>query len=139
MSDITNQELKDLILASNAEMNARFVELTGSITLLNQKVDGVEKRLEEKIDGVEKHLEEKITRLDVKIDGVEKRLEEKISSVEQKLDEKMNGLEKKLDAQLDGLDKRLTNEEVISRGVFAAMILGILGGLTKFLFFPSDV
>jgi len=63
---------------------------------------------------------------------VEERLTGKINQVEEKLTGRINQVEEKL----TGIDKRLANEELVSRGVFIALVGGVITGLTKFFFFP---
>jgi len=63
---------------------------------------------------------------------VEERLTGRINQVEEKLTGRINQLEEKL----TGIDKRLANEELVSRGVFIALMGGAITGLTKLLFFP---
>ena len=67
------------------------------------------------------------------------------------LDRKMDALDKKMDVRfaeqageikrveekINGIDKRLGNEEFISRSAFTAVIVGVMAGLVKYLFFPS--
>ena len=68
---------------------------------LNDRIDGVEKRLNGRIDEVEEHLDEKI-------DGVEKRLNGRIDEVEERLDEKIDGVEKRLNGRIDEVEERLS-------------------------------
>jgi VIT1/CCC1 family predicted Fe2+/Mn2+ transporter len=63
---------------------------------------------------------------------VEERLTGKINQVEERLTGRVNQVEEKL----TGIDKRLANEELVSRGVFIALVGGVITGLTKFFFFP---
>jgi hypothetical protein len=63
---------------------------------------------------------------------VEERLTGRINQVEEKLTGRINQLEEKL----TGIDKRLAKEELVSRGVFIALVGGVVTGLTKLLFFP---
>ena len=55
-----------------------------------------------------------------------------IKLVEERLTGKINQVEERL----MGIDKRLANEELVSRGVFIALVGGVVTGLTKFFFFP---
>ncbi len=61
-----------------------------------------------------------------------KEVRAEIKLVEEKLTGRINQLEEKL----TGIDKRLANEELVSRGVFIALVGGVVTGLTKFFFFP---
>jgi hypothetical protein len=54
-----------------------------------------------------------------------------IKLVEERLTGRINQVEEKL----IGIDKRLANEELVSRGVFIALVGGVVTGLTKFFFF----
>ena len=47
-------------------------------------------------------------------------------------------VEEKLEAKIDGLDKRLSNEEVVSRTAFIAVVGGVAAGLVKLFFFPGN-
>ncbi len=61
-----------------------------------------------------------------------KEVRAEIKLVEERLTGRINQVEEKL----MGIDKRLANEELVSRGVFIALVGGAVTGLTKFFFFP---
>jgi len=61
-----------------------------------------------------------------------KEVRAEIKLVEERLTGKINQVEERL----TGIDKRLANEELVSRGVFIALVGGMVTGLTKFFFFP---
>jgi len=61
-----------------------------------------------------------------------KEVRAEIKLVEERLTGKINQVEERL----TGIDKRLANEELVSRGVFIALVGGVVTGLTKFFFFP---
>ncbi|ACK71012.1 conserved hypothetical protein [Gloeothece citriformis PCC 7424] len=82
-------------------------------------------------------LKELILNLDKKIDTGFIRLEGEIKRVEEKLEGEIKRVEEKLEAKIDGLEKRLSNEETLSRTAFAALVVGALAGLIKYLFFPN--
>ena len=71
-------------------------------------------------------------RLTGRINQVAEKLTGRINQVEEKLTGRINQLEEKL----TGIDKRLAKEELVSRGVFIALMGGAITGLTKLLFFP---
>jgi hypothetical protein len=64
MSDITNQELKELILSLDKKMEVGFTELKGEIKRVETELKGEIKRIDQKFDGVDKRLiaEESLTR-----------------------------------------------------------------------------
>ena len=77
--------------------------------------------LKELILDINKRMEIGFTEMRAEIQLVEERLTGKINQVEEKL---------------TGMDKRIANEELVSRGVFIALVGAVLTGLTKFFFFP---
>ena len=94
------REKFDLVLEGHSSLHKRIDKaeqnLNDKISLvdfkvgvLNQKIDGVDKKLSEKIDGVDKKLSEKIDsvrdELGQKIDNVEAGLSEKIDAVAEDL------------------------------------------------------
>jgi LPS O-antigen subunit length determinant protein (WzzB/FepE family) len=95
MSDPTNQEIKDLILA----LDKRIDNLGQKVEVQLTEIKGEIKRVEEK--------------LEAKIDSVESRLEAKIDGVKETLEAKIDGVKEALEAKIDGLDKRLSNEEIM--------------------------
>ena len=80
MSDITKQELKDLILMSNADIDAKFVELINKIQRLSERMDKFEQQLTQKIDSVGQRLAQKL-------DGVGGKREEETNDLEERLDD----------------------------------------------------
>ncbi len=114
MNDPNFQELKDLILDLNrrmetgfSEFRAEFKEVRAEIKLVEERLTGRINQVEEKLTGRINHIEEKLT-----------------------------GRINQLDEKLTGIDKRVANEELVSRGVFIALVGGVVTGLTKFFFFP---
>ncbi len=114
MNDSNFQELKDLILDLNRRMELGFSEVRAEMKLVEERLTG------------------RINQVEGKINQVEERLTGRINQVEEKLTGRINQLEEKL----TGIDKRLANEELVSRGVFIALVGGVVTGLTKFFFFP---
>jgi hypothetical protein len=88
--------------------------------------------LKELILDLKKKMELGFSEVRAEIKLVEERLTGKINQVEEKLTGRINQVEEKL----MGIDKRLANEELVSRGVFIALVGGVVTGLTKFFFFP---
>ncbi len=118
MNDANFQELKELILDLNRRMEFGFSEVRLEIKL-------VEERLTGRINQVEEKLTEHINQVEEKLTG-------RINQVEERLTGRINQVEEKL----TGIDKRVANEELVSRGVFIALVGGVVTGLTKFFFFP---
>jgi len=114
MSEANFQELKELMLDLNKKMELGFSEVRGEFQQVRAEIKLVEDRLTGKIN------------------QVEERLTGRVNQVEEKLTGRINQLEEKL----TGIDKRLANEELVSRGVFIALVGGVITGLTKFFFFP---
>jgi septation ring formation regulator EzrA len=110
MSESNFQELKELILDLNKRMELGFSEVRSEFNQVRAEIKEV--------------------RLEIKL--VEERLTGKINQVEEKLTGRINQVEEKL----TGMDKRIANEELVSRGVFIALVGGVVTGLTKFFFFP---
>jgi len=111
MSEPNSAELRDLILGLDRKMDALDKKMDVRFAEQAGEIKRVEvevKRVEEKLTGEIKRVEEKLT-------GEIKRVEEKVNSI----------------------DKRLGNEEFISRSAFTAVIVGVMVGLVKYLFFPS--
>jgi len=71
MSDITNQDLKDLILALDKKMEVGFTELKGEISRVEIQLTGEIKRVETELKGEIKRVEDKLTEKAV---GIDKRL-----------------------------------------------------------------
>ncbi len=88
--------------------------------------------LRELILSIDRRMEIGFSEVRSEIKLVEERLTGRINQVEEKLTGRINQLEEKL----TGIDKRLANEELVSRGVFIALVGGVVTGLTKFFFFP---
>jgi len=95
---------------------------------LKELILDLNKRMELGFSEVRSEIKE--VRAEIKL--VEERLTGKINQVEEKLTGRINQVEEKL----TGMDKRLANEELVSRGVFIALVGGVVTGLTKFFFFP---
>ena len=83
-------------------------------------------------------LKELILSLDKKIDLKTSELEKKMEVGFESVRGEIKRVEEKLDAKIDGLDKRLSNEEVISRTAFIAVVGGVAAGLVKLFFFPGN-
>jgi tRNA U34 5-carboxymethylaminomethyl modifying GTPase MnmE/TrmE len=77
-------------------------------------------------------LKELILSLDKRMEIGFSEVRSEIKLVEERLTGRINQLEEKL----TGIDKQLANEELVSRGVFIALVGGVVTGLTKFFFFP---
>ena len=77
-------------------------------------------------------LKELILALDKRMEIGFSEVRSEIKLVEERLTGRINQVEEKL----TGIDKRLANEELVSRGVFIALVGGVVTGLTKFFFFP---
>jgi hypothetical protein len=50
----------------------------------------------------------------------------------------LKDLKNLINNRFDQLDKRLSNEEVISRTAFVAVVGGMAAGLVKLFFFPGN-
>ena len=74
----------NLLLIKQSEHKQLEEKIDYSVKLLNDKIEGVERR----IDGVEK-------RIDAKIDGVEKRIDAKIDGVEKRISDVEKPLKRK--------------------------------------------
>ena len=109
MSEPTNQELKELILSLDKKIDLKTSELEKKMEVGFESVRGEIKRVEEKLEGGIKEVKGEIKRV-----------------------------EEKLEAKIDGLDKRLSNEEVVSRTAFIAVVGGVAAGLVKLFFFPGN-
>ncbi len=129
MSDANFQELKELILDLNRRMEVGFSEVRSEIKLVEEKLTGRINQVEEKLTGHINQVEERLTG---RINQVEEKLTGRINQVEERLTGRINQVEEKL----TGIDRRVANEELVSRGVFIALIGGVVTGLTKFFFFP---
>ncbi len=129
MSDANFQELKELIRDLNRRMEVGFSEVRSEIKLVEEKLTGRINQVEEKLTGHINQVEERLTG---RINQVEEKLTGRINQVEERLTGRINQVEEKL----TGIDRRVANEELVSRGVFIALIGGVVTGLTKFFFFP---
>ncbi|MCS6959323.1 MAG: hypothetical protein RMK91_04670 [Pseudanabaenaceae cyanobacterium SKYGB_i_bin29] len=120
MAEITNEQLKDLILGKFAELDKKmevgFAELRGEIKEVRVQVDAVRAELKGEIQAVRNELKGEI----------------------QAARNELKGDIKTIEAKLDGFDKRISNQEFITRSIFATVLGGILLALGRFLF-PIDV
>ncbi|MCS6959322.1 MAG: hypothetical protein RMK91_04665 [Pseudanabaenaceae cyanobacterium SKYGB_i_bin29] len=116
MADITNEQLKDLILGKFAE--------------LDKRIDHLDKKME--VGFAE--LRGEIKEVRAQVEGVRNELKGEIQAVRNEL----KGDIKTIEAKLDGFDKRISNQEFITRSIFATVLGGILLALGRFLF-PIDV
>jgi hypothetical protein len=108
MSDITNQDikdLKDLILALDRKFDQRFAEV-------NLQFAEMDKKNELRFAEMDKKMEVGFTELKGEI--------------------------KRIDQKFDGVDKRLIAEEGLSRNVFVALVVAVLGAGVKYFLFPSS-
>jgi hypothetical protein len=94
--------------------------------------------LKELILSLDKRMEIGFSEVRSEIKLVEERLTGRINQVEEKLTGRINQVEEKLTGRINQLEsiKQLANEELVSRGVFIALVGGVVTGLTKFFFFP---
>ena len=147
MSESNFQELKELILDLNKRMELGFSEFRAEFNQVRAEMKLVEERLTDKINQVQETLTGRINQVEEKLTGkinqVEEKLTGQINQVEEKLTGKINQVEERLtgrinqvEEKLTGMDKRIANEELVSRGVFIALVGGVVTGLTKFFFFP---
>jgi len=117
MSEITNQDLKELILAMDKKFDQRFAEV-------NLQFADMDKKMEVGF---------------AEIKGEIKRVETELKRVEEKLIAKIDGVDGKLTEKMSGLDKRLGNEEIINRSVLLGFFATALTSATKFFFFTDKV
>ncbi|PLS67851.1 MAG: hypothetical protein CV045_11215 [Cyanobacteria bacterium M5B4] len=103
MADITNEELKNLILSKFAELDKKmevgFTELRGEIRNVHTELKGDIQALRNELKG------------DIK---------------------EVKGEIKTIEAKLDGFDKRISYQEFASKGVFVTVLGGILLALARF-------
>lgn len=91
--------------------------------------------LDKKIDVGFAALSGEIKRVEEKLGGEIKRVEEKLGGEIKRLEGELNRIEEKI----NGIDKRLANEEFISRSAFTAVVVSVMAGLVKYLFFSSEL
>ena len=101
----------------------------------NQDLKELILSLEKQILGLDKKIDTNFLELKAEIQRVEDSLGSEIKLAE----EKLGGEIKRIGARLDGIDKRLGNEEFVSRSAFVAIVVAMLGGLTKYLFFTPNL
>ena len=85
-------------------------------------------------------LRDLILGLDRKMDALDKKMDVRFAEQAgeiNRVEEKLTGEIKRVEEKVNGIDKRLGNEEFISRSAFTAVIVGVMVGLVKYLFFPS--
>jgi len=115
------QELKNLIQALNSKIDVKLGEL-------DKKIDVRFGELDKKIDVRFAELDKKI---DVKFAELDKKIDVKFAEV--------NGELKVINERIDGVKERLANEEVLTRTVFAGIILAVIGAVFKLFFFADKV
>ena len=103
MADITNEELKNLILSKFAELDKKmevgFTEVRGEIRNVHTELKGDIQALCNELKG------------DIK---------------------EVKGEIKTIEAKLDGFEKRISYQEFASKGVFVTVLGGILLALARF-------
>jgi hypothetical protein len=132
VTEVTTQELRDLILSQFSELDRR-IEL--GLSALEKKIDLTTTELNSKIDL-------RVSELDSKIDLRASELDSKVDLGLAHVATEVARLEGKigaLDTKVDSIDRRISNEEIVSRSLFIAVIGGLVAGLVKFLFFPSSL
>ncbi|MCS6960870.1 MAG: hypothetical protein RMK91_12585 [Pseudanabaenaceae cyanobacterium SKYGB_i_bin29] len=120
MADITNEQLKDLIVGKFAE--------------LDKRIDHLDKKMELGLAEMNKKMEVGFAELRGEIAKVHAELKGEIQAVRNEL----KGDIKTIEAKLDGFDKRISNQEFITRSILATVLGGILLALGRFLL-PLDV
>jgi len=119
MSEPTNQDLKELLLAFEKKVDL-------SLSDMNRRMEVGFAELNRKIDvGL------------AEVRGEIKRAEEKLTGEINRLDTEIKSVETNLSAKLDGLGKRVENQEFVSRGATVALVGGLVTGMVKLLFFPD--
>jgi hypothetical protein len=121
MTEVTTQEIKDLILTKFSELDKK-IDL-GLLTLDN-KIDLRAAELDKKLD-------QRAAELDNKVDLGLAHVATEVARLERKIGA--------LDTKVDSIDRRIGNEEIVSRSLFIAVIGGLVAGLVKFLFFPASL
>ena len=96
------------------------------------------RELKELISHRFEQLDKKIEVGFAEVKGEIKRVEEKLEGGIKEVKGEIKRVEEKLEAKIDGLDKRLSNEEVVSRTAFIAVVGGVAAGLVKLFFFPGN-
>lgn len=114
MADITNEELKNLILSKFAELDKKmevgFTELRGEIRNVHTELKGDIQALRNEVKG--------------DIEALRNELKGDIKEVKGEI--------KTIEAKLDGFDKRISYQEFASKGVFVTVLGGILLALARF-------
>lgn len=85
-------------------------------------------------------LKELILSLEKNILGLDKKMATGFIELKgeiKQVEERLNGEIKRVEEKLNGIDKRLSNEKVISRSTFIAVMVGAITGMVKYLFFVS--
>jgi len=126
MSEPTNQEIKELLLAFEKKVDL-------SLSDMNRRMEVGFAELNRKIDVGLAEVRGEITRVEEKLTGEIKRLDTEIKVVQVEV----KSVEANLSAKLDGLGKRVENQEFVSRGATVALVGGLVTGMVKLLFFPD--
>ena len=106
-------------------------EVLKELGIVKEKVNHLEVGLEI-VKGDIKTLDEKLSgqikALDEKLSGQIKTVDERLSGQIKTVDEKLSGQIKTLDAKVCQIDTRIGNQEFLNRGIFAGLIIALLGG-----------
>lgn len=121
MTEVTTQEIKDLILTKFSELDKK-IDL-GLLTLDN--------KIDQRAAELDKKLDQRAGELDNKVDLGLAHVATEVARLEGKIGA--------LDTKVDSIDRRIGNEEIVSRSLFIAVIGGLVAGLVKFLFFPASL
>ncbi len=121
MTEVTTQEIKDLILTKFSGLDKK-IDL-GLLTLDN--------KIDQRAAELDKKLDQRAAELDNKVDLGLAHVATEVARLEGKIGA--------LDTKVDSIDRRIGNEEIVSRSLFIAVIGGLVAGLVKFLFFPASL
>lgn len=143
MSDITNQEIKELLVGlsqqitlSNSRVEEQYHTLDQRIGTLDQRID----TLDQRIDILDKKIDAQTADFDKKIEALDKQMQIGFTEIKgefKRLDVDLRRVEETFASKIDGMNKRVDTQEFFNRGVILAAIGGTLGAVAKVLFFPN--
>ena len=149
--DVFEVEMKNLnsnmekILTKLDTLDRNMNELTKTVAVLAERIEGVNTSLSQKIESVNKSLSERIesvnTSLSQKIEGVNNSLSERIESVNTSLSQKIESVNNSLSERIDGINNSLSRrtdgleKRIEDNNTFLYYILVLFGAMLVMPFF----
>ncbi len=141
MADISNEDLKNLILSKFTELDKKidvgFAELRGEITELRGEIKALDIKFTLEIRNLDQKFTAAIEAIDQKFTAAIEALDQKFTAEIKNLDQKFTGEIKNLETKIDGFNSRLGFQEFVSRSLLVGLLVTFSAGVIKFTFFSD--